>query len=92
MFNIFPVFVIIAIILVVILTELIKKLDKKNKLKGYRVWIPAVLSAGASALLLLGNFFNPPGQIWFWWAVIFSVSIFAFEAILKKIKTSLGIL
>jgi len=90
MINIFPAFIIMAIVLVIILTELIKKLDKKNKMKGYRVWIPMVLSAGASALLLLGNFFNPPGQFWFWWAVIFALSVFGFEAILKKIKAALG--
>ena len=89
MTNFLPVFVVIAIMLVVILTELIKKLDKKNRLKGYRVWIPAILSAGVSCLLLLGVFFSPPLQVFFWWAVIFSVSIFAYEAVLKKITAAL---
>ena len=90
MTNLLPVFVVIGIIVVILFTELIKKLDKKNKLKRYRVWLPAILSAGVSALLYLGNFFNPPMQVWFWWAVIFSFSIFAFEAILKKITAALG--
>jgi len=85
-----PAFIVIAIIVVIILTELIKKLDKKNMLKGYRVWIPAVLSAVVSYLLMLGKFFNPPLQVFFWWAVIFSISVFAYEAILKKISAALN--
>lgn len=91
MTNLLPVFVAISIALVIVLTELIKRLDRKNLLKGYRVWIPAVLSGGVAALLKFGDFFNIPEQIWFWWAVIFAFSIFGYEAILTKIKTVLGI-
>ena len=90
MHNFLPVFVIIAIALLVVMTELIKKLDRKNKLKGYRVWIPALLSGGLAWLLRLGQFFNPPEQVWFWWAVIFAFSTFAYEAILKKITAAVG--
>jgi len=89
MINILPVSVLVAIALVVVFTELIKKLDRKNWLKGYRVWIPAVLSCGTAYLLKLGNFFQPQ-QVWFWWAVIFAFSVFAYEAVLKKITTALG--
>jgi len=85
----FPVFIVIAIALVIVLTELIKKLDRKNLIKRYKVWIPAFLSCGAAALLRIGDFFQPQ-QVWFWWAVIFAFSIFAYEAVLKKIKTTLG--
>ena len=90
MINILPVFVLIAIALVIIFTELIKKLDRKNWLKGYRVWVPAVLSGGVAYLLGFGKFFAEPNQMWFWWAVIFAISTFAYEAILKKITTALG--
>ena len=90
MTNILPVFIVIAIILVVVFAELIKRLDRKNWLKGYRVWIPAVLSCGAAWLLRLGDFFDKPQQVWFWWAVIFAFSTFAYEAVLKKITTALG--
>ena len=89
MTNILPVSIVIAIALVIVFAELIKKLDRKNILKGYRVWIPAVLSGGAAWLLRLGGFFLPL-QVWFWWAVIFAFSVFAYEAILKKITTALG--
>jgi hypothetical protein len=90
MTNILPVFIVIAIALTIVFTELIKKLDRKNLLKGYRVWSPAVLSGGISYLLGFGKFFAEPNQVWFWWAVIFAFSTFAYEAILKKITTALG--
>ena len=82
-----PVFVLTAIALVVVFTELIKKLDKKDRLKGYRVYIPLVLSFGTSWLLRIGNLFVPE-QMWFWWAVIFGFSVFAYEAVLKKLESA----
>lgn len=90
MTNIFPVFVIIAIVTVIVFTELIKRLDKKDVLKGYRVWIPLILSLLASVALRIGNFFANPDQVWFYWAVIFALSVFGFEAILKKITNALN--
>jgi hypothetical protein len=85
--SLLPVFILIAIALVVVVTELIKKVDTKNRLKGYRVYIPFVLSFGAAVLLRIGNFFVT-AQMWFWWAVIFGFSVFFFEAILKKIQAA----
>jgi hypothetical protein len=85
--SLLPVFILIAIALVVVGTELIKKIDTKNRLKGYRVYIPFALSFGAAGLLKIGNFFTTE-QMWFWWAVIFGFSVFSFEAILKKIQAA----
>jgi len=90
MTNIFPVFILLAIITVVALTELIKKVDKKNVLKGYRVWIPAILSFFASAALRIGDFFTNPDQVWFYCAVIFAFSTFGYEAVLRKIQNVLN--
>jgi hypothetical protein len=87
--SLLPVFILLAIALVVALTELIKKLDKKDRLKGYRVYIPLALSFGAAGLLRIGNFFAPE-QMWFWWAAIFGFSVFAYEAVLKKLETAFG--
>ena len=87
--NLLPFFIAIAIAMVVVFTELIKKLDKKDCLKGYRVYVPMVLSFFAAALLKIGNFFVPV-QMWFWWAVIFGFSIFGYEAILSKILKGMG--
>jgi hypothetical protein len=83
--SLFPAFVFMAIVLVVVFTELIKRLDKKDVLKGYRVYVPLVISFGVTGLLKIGNFFVSE-QFWFWWAVVFGFSVFAFEAILKKIR------
>lgn len=84
-----PAAVIAAIILTVILTELIKRMDKKDRLKGYRVYIPAALSGAESAALAFGEFFIWK-QVPFYWAVIFAVSVFGYEAIYRKIKAWIG--
>jgi hypothetical protein len=89
MISLFPAFIVIAILLVVALTEIVKRLDKQGRLKGYRVYLPLAFSFGAAVLLRIGGFFAPQ-QMWFWWAAIFAFSVFAFEAILKKITTALG--
>lgn len=87
--NLLPVFIAIAIALVIIFTELIKNLDVKNRLKGYRIYIPLVLSFVFAYLLKIGNFFVSE-QFFFWWVTIFGISIFGFEAILKKILNVIG--
>lgn len=88
--KLLPAAVIVAIILTVILTEIIKKADTKDKLKGYRIYIPAILSGLESAVLAFGEFFTWR-QTPFYWAVIFAVSVFGYEAIYRKIKTWIGI-
>jgi Na+-translocating ferredoxin:NAD+ oxidoreductase RnfA subunit len=87
--NLLPFFIVIAIAVVVVFTELVKKLDKKDRLKGYRVYVPLVLSFVTAFLLKIGNFFVTE-QMWFWWAVIFGFSIFGYEAVLGKISAALG--
>jgi len=87
--NLLPVFIANAIALVVIFTELAKKLDRKDRLRGYRVYVPLALSFGAAWLLRLGGFFAAE-QVWFWWAAIFGFSIFGYEAVLRKIQNALS--
>ena len=88
--KLLPAAVIVAIIITVVLTEIIKKADKKDKLKGYRIYIPAILSGFESAVLAFGEFFIWK-QVPFYWAVIFAVSVFDYEAIYRKIKAYMGI-
>jgi hypothetical protein len=88
MAGLFPAFIVVAILLTVMLSELVKRLDRRDRLKGHRICLPLVFSLGAAALLRIGNFFVPE-QVWFWWAVIFGFSVFAYEAILKKIAAAL---
>ncbi|MGN0755584.1 hypothetical protein [uncultured Treponema sp.] len=87
--RLLPAAVIAAIFLTVILTELIKKADRNDRLKGYRIYIPAALSLLESALLAFGEFFSWR-QTPFYWATIFAVSVFGYEAIYRKIRTWLG--
>ena len=88
--KLLPAAVIVAIILTVILTEIIKKADRKDKLKGYRIYIPAILSVLESVVLAFGEFFTWR-QTPFYWAVIFAVSVFGYEAIYRKVKSWIGI-
>ena len=84
-----PAAVVTAIILTVVLTEIIKLADRKDRLRGYRIYVPAVLSGAEAALLAFGEFFTWR-QVPFWWAVIFAVSVFGYEAIYRKVKKWLG--
>lgn len=88
--KLLPAAVIAAIILTVMLTEIIKKADTKDRLKGYRIYVPAILSGLESAALAFGEFFAWR-QTPFYWAVIFAVSVFGYEAIYRKIRDWLGI-
>lgn len=84
-----PAAVTVAIILTVLLTEIIKTADTKDRLKGYRIYVPAVLSGVESVVLAFGEFFTWK-QTPFYWAVIFAVSVFGYEAIYRKFKKWIG--
>lgn len=75
--------VLLAIVVLVFLTEIIKKLDYKNKLKGKMVFVPLVLSLLFSLALAFGDFYSYK-QAPFYAAVVFSISVTFYEAILKK--------
>lgn len=83
--SIFPMFIVIAILLTVIFSQLVKKLDRKNRLKGFRVWLPLIFSGFFATALAFGNFFTWEAII-FWWAAIFGFSVFFYEAIVKHLK------
>jgi hypothetical protein len=85
--SLLPFFVLVSVVLVVAFAELVKRLDKKDRLKGYRVYIPLVFSFGTAWLLRIGNFFVSE-QVWFWWVAIFGFSVFAYEAVLKKLESA----
>ena len=80
-----PAFIIVAVLLTVVFSQLVKKLDKKDKFKGFRVWLPLVFSGLFTSALTFGNFFS-----WrespFWWGAIFGFSVFFYEAIVKHLK------
>lgn len=83
--NILPTFIVIPIFSVIAVTEIIKRIDRKQKLRGFYVFIPAILSLLFAGLLAYGRFFDWH-QLWFWAAVIFSLSVFSYESVLKKVS------
>lgn len=83
--NILPTFIIISIFAVIALAEIIKRLDRNQKMKGFYVFIPAFLSLLFAVLLAYGRFFEWH-QVFFWWAVIFALSVFSYESVLKKVS------
>ncbi len=80
----FLVLIALAVFLTVGFTQLVKKIDKKNRLKGWRVWIPILFSAFFAFLLWQGAFFASR-EFWFWWAMIYGISIACYETIIKRI-------
>ena len=78
----------LAIVMVVIFSEMIKRFDTANKFKGYRVYFPFLISGVFSAILWIGGFF-PLKQIPLYWATIFGISSFGYEAIVKQVKNKL---
>lgn len=77
--------VILSIVLTVLFSELFKKLDKKDKLKGYRVYLPLILSALFTFFLWLAEVITLKQAPLYWFA-IFGISVFGYEAIVKKFE------
>lgn len=78
--------VIISIIMIILFSELIKKLDKKNWLNGsYKVYLPVIFSILFSFILYKSSFILKE-QIIFYGLLMFSVSTFFYNAILKTLK------
>ncbi len=82
---VFLIMLALSVVLTVGFTEAVKVLDRKQRFKKWRVWVPLLLAVFFAAFLWKGAFFAPR-MIWFWTTVIFGVSVFCYEAIIKKIK------
>lgn len=83
--GIFPAFIVIAISVVISLTEIVKAIDVKGKLRGVYIFAPIIFSAVVTLTLAFGKFFEWR-QAFFWWAVIFSLSVSNYELWVKKIR------
>jgi hypothetical protein len=81
-------FVVLAIILTVLFSELVKKLDKKDKFKGYRVYFPLFFSALFTLFLWLAEAFTIRQAPLYWFAIL-GFSMFGYEAIVKKITSKI---
>ena len=85
--GIFPAFIVIAIGVVISLTEIVKAIDVKGKLRGVYIFAPIIFSAVVTLTLAFGKFFEWR-QAFFWWAVIFSLSVSNYELWFKKNRKS----
>lgn len=83
--KLFGILFIISIFCTVMFTEIVKKLDKNDKLKGYKVWLPLIFSCGFSVAL---KFVFKIDWIYlvFVDGSMFGFSVFGYEVILKSIN------
>ncbi len=78
-----PAPVLIAVVCTVLGSELIKKLDRRDMFKGYKILFPALWAGIMSTLLAFGGFI-PADQVFFWDAVIFMLAVSGYELIAKR--------
>lgn len=87
--SLLPVYIVISILLIVMFSQLAKKLDKKDRLKGYRVIFPLFFSLLLVVILCIGKFIEWQ-EIGFWWAALFGFAVFFYEAIIKHLENMKG--
>lgn len=81
-FKLFTTLFSVSVICTVMFSEIIKSLDKKDYLKGYRVWLPFVISCGfASAIKFVCNI--DWVYMIFVESAMFGFSVFGYEVFLK---------
>lgn len=84
-FKLFEILVIVSVLCTVMFTEIIKKFDKNNKLKGYKVWLPFIFSCGFSVALKfvfkIDWIIMPFAE-----GCMFGFSVLGYEIILKNIN------
>lgn len=83
--KLFGILFVVSIFCTVMFTEIVKKLDKNDKLKGYKVWLPLLFSFGFSIAL---KFVMKIDWIYmiFVESSMFGFSVFGYEVILKSIN------
>ena len=87
--KLFVILYIVSIVCTIMFSEILKKFDKKNYLKGYKVWLPFIFSCGFSVALKF--IFKIDWMIMiFIDGSMFGFSVFGYEAILKSINKLIG--
>ena len=83
--KLFVILYIVSIVCTILFSEIVKKFDKNDKLKGYKVWLPFIFSCGFSVALKF--IFKVDWIIMiFIEGSLFGFSVFGYEAILKSIN------
>lgn len=83
--QLFTILYIISIMCTIMFSEIVKKFDKNDKLKGYKVWLPFIFSCGFSVAL---KFVFKVDWIFmiFIEGSMFGFSVFGYETLLKSIN------
>ena len=83
--KLFVILYIVSIACTILFSEIVKKFDKNDKLKGYKVWLPFIFSCGFSVAL---KFVFKVDWIFmiFIEGSLFGFSVFGYETILKSIN------
>lgn len=83
--KLFVILYIVSIVCTVMFSEIVKKFDKNDKLKGYKVWLPFIFSCGFSVALKF--VFKVDWMfIIFIEGSVFGFSVFGYETLLKSIN------
>lgn len=87
--KLFVILYIISIMCTIMFSEIVKKFDKNDKLKGYKVYLPFIFSCGFSVALKF--IFKIDWMIMiFVEGSLFGFSVFGYETILKSINKLIG--
>ena len=81
----FSILCVVSVFCTVMFTEIVKKFDKNDRLKGYKVWLPLIFSSGFS--VALKYIFKIDWLIFpFVISCVFGFSVFGYEVVLKSIN------
>lgn len=83
--KVFVILYIVSIVCTIMFSEIVKKFDKNDKLKGYKVWLPFIFSCGFSVALKF-VFKVDWMLIIFIEGSMFGFSVFGYETLLKSIN------
>ncbi len=83
--KVFAILYIVSIVCTIMFSEIVKKFDKNDKLKGYKVWLPFIFSCGFSVALKFVFKVDWILMI-FIEGSMFGFSVFGYEVILKSIN------
>lgn len=83
--KLFCILFIVSVFCTVMFTEIVKKIDTKDVLKGYKVWLPLLFSCGFSVTI---KFIMKVDWLYmiFIEGSLFGFSVFGYEVILKSIN------
>ena len=83
--KLFGILFVISVFCTVMFTEIVKKIDTKDVLKGYKVWLPLLFSCGFSVAIKFVMKIDWLYMI-FIESSLFGFSVFGYEVILKSIN------